>query len=101
VVALVVKVGFWRLIGSLWTAAFLFIAIYVAIPDYPYGVPIWVWMTSDPNGFLHEEFYIATMWLLGYVVIWISSLVESINRVLRGFEVIPDGRVYLVRKKRF
>ena len=48
----------WGLV--LW---WLSIAIYVAIPDYPYGTPIWVWATLDKNGFLHEEFYIATFFV--------------------------------------
>ena len=79
------KVSKWAVIGSVWTAWWLFIAIYVTIPDYPYGVPIWQWVTLDSNGYLHEMFYIAVAWGLGYVTIWISSLLDTMNKILKGF----------------
>jgi len=54
----------WTFLRSCLALAWLTTTVYVAIPDYPYGTPIWVWTTMDPNGFLHEEFYIAGMFVL-------------------------------------
>ena len=39
--------------------------VYVSIPDYPSGIPVWEWLTTDPNGYLHEVFYIWTFFLVG------------------------------------
>ena len=49
-----------------WTlvACWLSTTIYVAIPDYPYSWPLWYWLTYDPNGFLHEAFYLAVGFLV-------------------------------------
>ena len=49
-----------------WTlvACCLSTILYVSIPDYPYGVPLWTWMTLDANGYLHEVFYITVGFLV-------------------------------------
>jgi len=33
---------------------------YVTVPDYPWGTPLWIVLSLDPNGWLHEVFYIWT-----------------------------------------
>lgn len=45
---------------GLW---FVLQAIYVTIPDYPYDYRLWYWLTYDPNGYLHEMFYLAMFYL--------------------------------------
>ena len=38
--------------------------VYVTIPDYPWGTPFWVVAVMDPNGWLHECFYIWAFFLV-------------------------------------
>ena len=59
----------WQLLRWLWTALYASTALYVSIPDYPYGTPLWSWLTLDQNGYLHEMFYITVFWLLGLYLI--------------------------------
>lgn len=36
----------------------LFLAVYIAIPDYPYQWKLWYSLPMDPNGFWHELWYV-------------------------------------------
>lgn len=44
----------------LWTSTFL----YTTIPDYGYSYSLFENLAYDPTGWLHEEFYIATFFLV-------------------------------------
>jgi energy-coupling factor transporter transmembrane protein EcfT len=94
------KVTVWSVIGSLWTAWWLFIIVWITIYDYP-RVNIyegWFW---DKAWFWHEIGLVLSIYIPGMLFIWIGSLVESVNGLLRGLQLLPDGRLVLVRKKRF
>jgi len=54
----------WQLIRWLLAACWLSLTIRVAIPDYPYGTPLWQSLIWDANGFWHEAFYIAVGFLV-------------------------------------
>jgi len=77
------KVSKWAVIGSVWTAWWLFIMAWVVIADWPNHAQIW--QVYSYAGFLWEIFTIALMWFVGYVLIWISALLGTINKMLRGF----------------
>lgn len=97
------KVTLWSVIGSLWTAAFLFLMIYVAIPDYPYGVPLWESICLDPNGFWHELYYLAVGWGLGMATLAVYSLwyaAVSFLSEIRWVGVLPDGQPVFLRVKK-
>jgi len=95
------KVDAWRLIGSVWTAWWLFITIWVIIADYPRNAMIWQLPHSGNAWFLWELAMIFCAWSVGLFYVWLSRVIESVNGVFKGFEALPDGRVVLVRKKRF
>ena len=58
-----------------WGAGLWFVlqAVYVTIPDYPYGYRLWYWLTCDPNGYLHEMFYLVTFYV---VFLWVTFELE-------------------------
>ena len=49
----------WLLLRWTLVACWLSTSLYCSIPDYPYGTPLWIVLTWDANGWLHEMFYIA------------------------------------------
>jgi len=59
------KVGLeWSLLRWTLVACWLSTTLYVSIPDYPVHTPLWKVLTLDPNGWLHEVFYIAVGFLV-------------------------------------
>ena len=52
------------------------ISLYVAIPDYPYGVPLWQSLCLDANGFWHELFYI---WAFTAAIVFGSILWQTLQ----------------------
>ena len=54
----------WSAFRWLIALAGLVVEVRVAIPDYPYGYRLWYWACCDPNGWLHEAFYIAVGFLV-------------------------------------
>ena len=75
-------------LASLWCST----TIYVAIPDYPYGVPFWRWVALDESGFLHEEFYIAVMFVS---LITLTYFWQFLPRVLAHMPQIRSRRLRL------
>ncbi len=58
------KVGWeWTFLRCCLAISWLTTTVYVAIPDYPYDYKLWYWLCMDPNGFLHEAFYIAAFFV--------------------------------------
>ena len=68
------KLTVWSVIGSVWTAWYLFLLVYVTIPDYPYDWPLWESLTMDPNGYWHEVWYLTIGWLAGMAWLMVFSL---------------------------
>ena len=62
----------WVILRSCITALFITAIVIVTVADYPYDWPIWYWMTMDPNGYLHEMFYIFVGWTaaIWWTVYW-------------------------------
>ena len=54
------------------------VSLYVAVPDYPYGVPLWQSLCLDANGFWHELFYI---WTFVAAVVFASILWQLLQTV--------------------
>ena len=53
-----------------------FLTLYVSIPDYPYGVPLWQSLCLDANGYWHEVFYI---WTFTLSAVFISVVWQAIQ----------------------
>ena len=54
----------WSRLRWILVICWLCLTLRVAIPDYPYGVPLWQSLVLDQNGFWHEAFYIAVGFLV-------------------------------------
>jgi hypothetical protein len=97
------KVTVWSAIGSAWTAWFLFILVYVTIPDYPRSVPFWEGLIWDANGYWHEIWYITGGYLAGLAIILITRFwwaLASFLETVRWVGVLPDGHLVFYRKKK-
>jgi len=67
------KLTLWSVIGSVWTAWWLFIAIYVTIPDAPWDYTIWYGLMYDPTAYYHEMVVILGVWLAGMLMLMLVS----------------------------
>jgi len=84
--------NFHRALRSVAVAMGIFITVYVSIPDYPYGTPLWQVLVWDANGWLHEVFYI-WVFVLSILAIdawfeWTQTLRQALNAYL-GFNGAP------------
>jgi len=64
----------WSLLRWTLAGCFLSTATYVTIPDYPWGTPLFTVLAYDPNGWLHEMFYIATFFA---IALWLTYIFEE------------------------
>jgi len=62
-------------VRSIVLAFGVIVSLYVAVPDYPYGVPLWQSLCLDANGFWHELFYI---WTFVAAVVFASILWQAL-----------------------
>ena len=101
--AMAKKVSFWQVIGSVWTAWYLFILAYVTIPDYPYDTPLWQSLTLDANGYWHEIWYLTVGWLSGIAIMLVIRFWSALASILEALDSIvglPNGNIIVVRKRK-
>ena len=55
----VVPVRPWTFLRAVLAIAWLVTTVRISVPDYPYEWPIWYWYAYDPNGYLHEVWYMS------------------------------------------
>ena len=75
------RTRYWEAVRWALGIWFVLQALYITIPDYPYGYRLWYWLTYDPNGYLHEMFYLATFYV---VCLFLTYEFEKRSRVSRG-----------------
>jgi len=78
----------WRIGRSIGAALFLASGVIITIADYPYHLPLWHWLCLDPNGYLHEMFYLfvgfsAFVWWTMYFEKKSTGICPSCGRKLR------------------
>ena len=82
-------------VRSIVLAFGVIISLYVAIPDYPYGVPLWNSLCLDPNGFWHELFYI---WTFTAAIVFSSILWQTLQ-TLRNVGILLGGVIERIEKE--
>ena len=81
------KVTWWALIGSLWTAWWLFIMIWITWFDYPKDVNIYAGWIHDASWYWHEMALPVSIWFFGMLCLLIWQLtwyVYTVNQCLHG-----------------
>lgn len=97
------KVTLWALIGSLWTAWWLFIVIWITWFDYPRTTDIYAGFLGDGTWFWHEIALPIGIWFFGLMTLVITRFwmaLASFLETIQGIRVLPDGQVAFVRRKR-
>jgi len=82
-------------VRSIVLAFGVIISLYVAIPDYPYGVPLWNSLCLDPNGFWHELFYI---WTFTAAVVFGSILWQTLQ-TMRNVGILLGACIEKIEKE--
>ena len=67
---------------SVMVAVGVFLSIYIAVPDYPYGVPLWQSLTMDANGFWHELWYVWGLVLAAVFIDVVYQLIVSLREAI-------------------
>ena len=82
------KVNPWTILRWLWTAFWILEASFLAIVDWPSTGKLWYVLCYDPNGVVHELFYV----FVGYAVILdLTYWWERRHTDVRLFVVRPHG----------
>ena len=71
------------------------VSLYVAVPDYPYGVPLWNSLCLDPNGFWHEVFYI---WTFVAAAVF-GSILWQLLQTMRNVGILLGGCIERIEKE--
>lgn len=82
------KYDLWRLTGSIWTAWWLFIVLWITWYDYPRDVDIYRGFLGDASWYWHEIAIPIGIWLFGMValmLIQIGHYVYHVSMILGEF----------------
>ena len=82
------KVSWWQLIGSLWTAWWLFIVLWITWYDYPRTTDIYAGFLGDGTWFWHEIAIPIGIWLSGMAWIVLIQLGMYLYRLHRLMAVM-------------
>ena len=78
------RVNWWALTFAVWTALYAGILVVVTVPDYPRTIPLWQSLTTDPNGYWHEAFYITVGWLSGCALMALALVYATVRDILEA-----------------
>ena len=85
-------------IRSVLVAFGVFISVYVTIPDYPRDASLFEVLAYDPNGWLHELFYVWVFVLSGVAIdAWYEAM-QTLRNALTVWLAPYDPPTYRVRR---
>lgn len=82
------RLSSWDFLRICLGLSWLTTTIYVAIPDYPYDYKLWYSICMDPNGFWHEAFYIATMFIATITLTYFWELLAVLRSGKGVFKLV-------------
>jgi len=85
------KVSFWQVIGSVWTAWWLFILIWITWYDYPRTKDIYAGFLGDGTWFWHEIAIPIAIWLFGIMSLLMWQTMMYIYRVHQSLSALASA----------